>query len=166
MDIENRLIIELKNYFQSDQRRIDHALKVLEFAKKIQLKEGGSKTIIIPAAILHDVGIKKGEQLHKSNAPKYQEAYGPEIAKEILEKLKLVNEDEKTHICRIIGSHHSAGVIDTIEFRIVWDADWLVNLTDEYKNKTKKTQIEIVNKIFKTSAGKELALAKVENNNL
>lgn len=61
------------------------------------------------------------------------------------------------HVCRIVGNHHSARDIDTLEFRIVWDADWLVNISDEFAGRGKDKLKDIINKVFKTTAGKEKA---------
>ena len=62
------------------------------------------------------------------------------------------------HVCRIVGSHHSAGLIDTPEFRIVWDADWLVNIPDEYAGSDNNRLQKIIAKAFRTGAGKEMAV--------
>jgi hypothetical protein len=60
------------------------------------------------------------------------------------------------HVCRIVGSHHSAKDIDTPEFRVIWDADWLVNIPEECPDISEEKII----KIFKTESGKKLALQK------
>ena len=70
----------LKNHFGSDQRRINHALKVLSRAEMIMDGEGISgqlRKLITITAILHDVGIKAAEQKYNSSAAKYQEQEGP-----------------------------------------------------------------------------------------
>jgi len=59
-------------------------------------------------------------------------------------------------VCDIIASHHSPGEIDTLNFKILWDADWLVNLGDEYNIKNKKKLEKVINKIFLTRTGKDL----------
>ena len=73
----------------------------------------------------------------------------------MLNKLKVDNKiiDE---VCDIIASHHSPGEIDTINFKILWDADWLVNLGDEYNIKNKKNLEKVINKIFLTKTGKKI----------
>jgi len=38
---------------------------------------------VIPASILHDVGIKAAEEKHGSSAGHFQELEGPEIARKI-----------------------------------------------------------------------------------
>ncbi len=34
-------------------------------------------------------------------------------------------------VCQIIGYHHTLGVVDTINFKVVYGADLIVNLEDE-----------------------------------
>jgi hypothetical protein len=86
----------------------------------------------------------------------YQEIEGPPIAKKILAKYQM---DEQTieHVCKIIANHHSAKDIDTPEFRIIWDADWLVNINEEFPYATKTELQAIIDKLFKTQKGHQLA---------
>lgn len=85
MSTENELIAAMKAEFGSDQKRIAHALNVLDWAKKIMDHEGGNREIVLAAAVLHDIGIQAAERKHGSNAPKYQELEGPPIARRILQ---------------------------------------------------------------------------------
>ncbi len=96
---------------------------------------------------------------------KYQELEGPPIARRILERLRLLDPVDIDHICRVVGSHHSAKGIDTPEFAIVWDADWLVNFRDMYpcefgiNCKTRgKECVERINRIFRTETGRRIAM--------
>jgi len=56
--LRDRLIEEMKKVFGADQKRIGHALSVLDYARQIQEVEGGDPLIVKAAAILHDIGIK------------------------------------------------------------------------------------------------------------
>ena len=129
--IRDKLIDEMKMIFGQDQKRIDHALAVLDYAEKIQAIEGGDPLVVKAAAILHDIGIHQAECKYGSSAGKYQEIEGPIIAREILSKYELDKETVE-HICKIIANHHSAKDIDTVEFRCIWDADWLVNIQEHW----------------------------------
>ncbi len=151
-----RLVIRMKEIFGSDQRRIDHALKVLDHAETIQEAEGGDPLTVRAAAILHDIGIHEAERKHGSAAGRFQEIEGPPIARAILEEFRL---DDNTidHVCRIVGSHHSAKDIDTREFRIVWDADWLVNISDEHADTGREKLAELIARVFETKLGRTLA---------
>ena len=128
--IADRLIDRMKAEFGDDQKRIAHALRVLERSEQLLGEDGGQPNVVVAAALLHDIGIHAAERKHGSPAAKYQEIEGPAIARRILEEVGF-GEDDIEHVCKIVGSHHSGGLIDTREFRIVWDADVLVNWLDE-----------------------------------
>jgi HD superfamily phosphodiesterase len=132
-------------------------LKVLGFAEEILKTENADPLVVKAAAILHDIGILEAERKYNSAAGNYQELEGPPIAEKILEQLGLRNEVIE-HVCRIIGSHHGAKNIDTPEFRIVWDADWLVNFPEMYPVQSLEAKRELINRIFKTKSGCKKAL--------
>jgi hypothetical protein len=157
------LVREMKAVFGDDQRRIGHALEVLDHAEQIHVVEGGDPLVIRAAAILHDIGILAAERKHGSSAGKFQEIEGPPIARPILEGLG-VDAERTEHILRIIGSHHSAREIDTPEFRIIWDADRLANIPEELAGKTPEEGRAFVQKVYRTVTGRamgEAAVAKV-----
>jgi len=154
--IRERLIGEMREVFGTDKRRIDHALAVLDYAEQIQAREGGDPLVVKAAAILHDIGIVEAERKHGSAAGKYQEIEGPPIARAVLERHG-VPADSVEHICKIIANHHSAKDIDTVEFRIVWDADWLVNLAEEAAKMDQAKLKRIIDKTFKTETGRKKA---------
>lgn len=137
ISLVDRLIESVKKEFGDDQKRITHALSVLERARELLREEDADPRVVLTAALLHDIGIKEAEKKHGSPAGKYQELEGPPIARKIMEELTM-NEDTIDHVCRIVGSHHSAKDIDTPEFRIIWNSDRLVNLKDEYDLKDKE----------------------------
>lgn len=150
------LIYEMEKYFGQDQKRINHAKKVLSFAEQLLEKENADSLVVIASAILHDIGIHKAEEKYKSSSGNYQEMEGPPIARGIMEKLHFKKEviDE---VCLIIANHHSPGKIDTVNFRALYDADWLVNLKDEFGSKDKESLSRVIEKVFLTKSGKELA---------
>lgn len=154
--LRDKLIDDMKQVFKDDQKRIDHALAVLNYAEQIQRVEGGNPLVVKAAAILHDIGIISAEHKHGSSAAKFQEIEGPAIAGKIL-KIHNVNSDEIEHICKIIANHHSAKDIDTVEFGIVWDADWLVNIPIDYADAGDEKLSDIINNMFKTKTGSQIA---------
>jgi hypothetical protein len=153
----DKLIDEMKKVFGTDTKRINHALAVLDYAQKIQIVEGGDPLVVKAAAILHDIGIHSAESKYGSSSGKYQEIEGPPIARSIL-KIFAIDEQTIEHICKIIANHHSAKNIDTTEFRIIWDADQLVNIHDEFPDATRERLEEIINKVFKTCTGRQIAV--------
>ncbi len=151
----SNVIYKMIVYFDKDIKRINHALKVLSYARIISELEQISddeKQIIELTAVLHDIGIKEAEMKYNSSAGKYQEIEGPSIAKEILLDMgykKSITE----RVCFIIGNHHSYKKIDNIDFQILIEADLLVNIFEENYN---KRTINLLKKYFKTQSGRKL----------
>ncbi len=154
--LKGRLIKELEDYFGEDIKRINHAKNVMHFAEELLKIENSDWHIVIPASILHDVGIKISEQKYGSSAGHYQEKEGPAVARKILLKIGVKNKDID-EICEIIRYHHSPGRINTKNFKALYDADLLVNLKDEVDVKDKAKLEKIINKAFLTDAGKQIA---------
>ena len=154
--IRKELIKELEDYFGNDTKRINHAKKVLGYAEELLKEEKADWHIVIPASILHDVGIKAAERKYGSSAGNYQEELGPDIARKMLLNAGLKKEDIE-EICQIIAHHHSPGKINTQNFKVLYDADWLVNLKDEVDTKDKEKLKKMIDKIFLTKSGKSLA---------
>ncbi|MHC1697366.1 MAG: HD domain-containing protein [Geobacteraceae bacterium] len=146
----------MRAYFGSDQRRIDHALRVTGFAGDILKTEEGDRLVVIAAALLHDIGIREAERKYGSSAGNLQEQEGPPVAREILTGLG-VAEAVIDEVCEIIASHHSLGEVDTDNFRVIWDADWLVNLGDEFDLRDSEKTLGMIAKIFQTATGRNLA---------
>jgi HD superfamily phosphodiesterase len=150
------LIHAMTAYFGDDRKRIQHALKVTDHAETLLQTEAGNYRVVIAAAVLHDIGIHAAEEKHGSVSGKFQEIEGPPIAREILTRLGFAAA-ETAEICEIIGHHHSPGKINTLNFKILYDADWLVNLADEYDIQDRAKLEKIVARVFLTAAGRNLA---------
>ena len=102
------------------------------------------------AAYLHDIGVKISKEKYGNSQPQHQEAEGPTIAKKLLEPLGLPAEDVE-RICFIIGHHHTYKAIDGIDFQILVEADYIVNLMEGY---CKRESIpEMKKNVFKTESG-------------
>ncbi len=147
---------EMILYFDKDVRRINHALKVHSFCATIaaleQLDEKSS-LIVNLSGILHDIGIKEAERKYNSSAGPYQEKEGPEIAQKIMEKYP-IDTDIIERVCYIIGHHHSYSKIDGVDFQILVEADFLVNIFEDQMDNSAVESIR--KKYFKTTAGTEL----------
>ena len=144
------------NYNGSDVHRISHALKVHGFAEYIADKENcdaETSRIVCIASILHDIGIHNAEKKYNSNAGNYQEIEGPPVADELLRTID-IPEYIHDRVLFLIGHHHSYNKIDAIDFQILVEADFLVNIDEDGM---KGAEIESVKKkIFKTKAGLDL----------
>ena len=150
------LIKAMEAYFNGDARRINHALRVTEYAEELLKPEGGDYPVVMGAAVLHDIGIHQAEKKYGSTIGKYQEIEGPPIARRILTGLGFERKQIE-EICKIIAHHHSPGKVNSKNFAIVYDADWLVNLKDEYDMRDRSKLSRIIEKVFLTPSGKAVA---------
>ena len=154
--LRGRIALEMKKYFGTDFKRVQHAIKVAKFAEEILKMEGGNPLVVLGAAYLHEIGIHEAERKYGSHSGHYQEMEGPVIAKEILERLG-VQKGMIDEICDIIGHHHSPREEETLNFQILYEADWLVNLEEEGILKDRKELEELIERAFRTFTGKQLA---------
>ena len=142
--------------FGADARRIAHARTVAGYARELLAYIDADPVLTLTAAYLHDIGIHEAERRHGSNAGNFQEIEGPPIARRLLEGLgstpTLVDE-----VVRIVGSHHTPGGVDSPEFRILWDADALVNFTEVLPGKPPAEIAAILHRHMVTEAGHRLA---------
>ncbi len=117
----------LVDFFETDFRRINHALEVLKHAERImEGMTGFDHEIVVASALLHDVGIKPSEEALGYNNGRTQEEYGPPVARQLLESIGFP--PEKTdRVCEIIGNHHSPSRYDYVELKILKEADRIVN---------------------------------------
>jgi putative nucleotidyltransferase with HDIG domain len=161
-NVHDALMAEMEAVFSEIPRMIEHTKNVHKYAVEIQQSEGGDQEVVRAAAILHDIGIPKARERHGSSAGKYQEIEGPPIARKILSKLKMDSE-RIDHICGIIANHHSdkdPEIVNTIEFMIIWDADWMINLPGRARNKSRDEVALMIEETFKTKKGKLIAKEK------
>jgi len=159
--VRRRLLDEIEEYFGEDVRRIDHSKRVLRFAEELLRKvEGADFHIVIPASILHDVGIKAAEEKHGSCDGHLQEEEGPPIARKMVLSLGFKLEDVE-EICEIIAHHHSPGVIDSANFRVLYDADLFENSREQLASQSTEEAESFIDRAFLTEAGKELARSEL-----
>ncbi len=156
--LKDRVALEMKHYFGQDFKRIGHAANVARYAEQIVKGEQGNPAVVLCAAYLHDIGIHEAERKHNSTAAQYHEKEGPFIAREILTKLGAKQEivDE---VCDMIGHHHRPRDEETLSFKVLYDADLIVNLEEGYKGKeiAKDRIAGIIDKTFLTETGKRVA---------
>lgn len=152
----DQLLIAMMDHEEKDVKRIQHLLKVHEFARLIGQMEGLPANVqetLEAAAVVHDIGIHPAERKYGSCGGPYQELEGPPLARELLARLGW----EETVIERVawlVGHHHTYTGIDGADYQILVEADFLVNLFEE--NRPADTQREVYRRIFKTEGGKKL----------
>ena len=128
------------------------------YAEEIAKAEGAEPGIVLPAAYLHDIGIKEAERKHNSSASKYQEEEGPAVAREILTNLG-AEEGMIEEVCDIVGHHHHPRDEETKNFKALYDADLIVNLDDSHKKSpmSEEKLESVISKSFLTETGAKVA---------
>jgi hypothetical protein len=148
-----KVIQEMIRFFGKDTRRIAHALKVYAYAQAVTELEnidGKARDITLIAAILHDVGIKIAEDKYGSCTARQQEELGPDAAEAILTPLDFAAADLE-RVRFLIAHHHSPGAGEDMDFRILLEADFLVNFEEE---NLPRSSVEITAKThFRTKTG-------------
>lgn len=155
-EIVKKLYIQMIKLYKGDAKRIQHFTKVNAYGKLIaELEQVSPETffIIDVATLTHDIGIYTCEEKYGNCNGKFQEQEGPALAKELLGKIG-IDEEVSKRVQYLIGHHHTYNNIDGIDYQILVEADFLVNL---YEDGASKEAVETAyNKIFKTEAGKKI----------
>lgn len=156
MTINDKLIHAMIEYNQGDPKRIHHFLKVYEFASLIGRTEGldaDTQYILETAAIVHDIGIRNAEKKYNSSSGRYQEELGPEEADKLLRQLGYDNK-VIDRVCYLVGHHHTYNDIKDLDYQILVEADFLVNLYEDQADR--QAVFTAGEKIFRTVTGKKL----------
>jgi putative nucleotidyltransferase with HDIG domain len=156
--LKDRVAVEMKRYFGQDFKRIGHAANVARYAEHIAKEEKGNPAVVLCAAYLHDIGIQEAEGKYNSTAARYHQEEGGPIARKILSKLG-AKEEIIDEVCDIISHHHNPREEETLSFRIVYDADLIVNLEEGQKHGKieRETLSQTIEKKMFTDTGKQLA---------
>lgn len=128
---KGRITKLLVNYFGDDFRSITHALEVLKYAERItENEEGWDYEVLVASALLHDIGIKRSEELLGYNNGKTREEYGPPVAEELLKSIGFPPE-KITRVREIVGNHHSPSRYSYVELKILKETDRIVNKSED-----------------------------------
>ena len=150
------LFMDMIAYYDGDPKRIQHFTKVHSYARLIGIGEeldDASLFILEAAAYTHDIGIRVAEEKYGRCDGKLQEQEGPIIAQKMLSQLGFENYIVE-RICFLIVHHHTYDNIDGLDYQILVEADFLVNL---YEDDAGNRAIDKAYKrIFKTETGKKI----------
>ncbi|MGL5258569.1 MAG: HD domain-containing protein [Lachnospiraceae bacterium] len=156
MNIVDQVMKEMITLYCGDPKRIQHFTKVFSYAsfigKSEKIKEEELEILEI-AALMHDIGIHYCEKMYGSCKGKLQEQEGPWIARELLERLD-VKKAIIERVCFLIGCHHTYQDVNAIDWRIILEADFLVNAYEDHF--PKESILAAYENIFKTQTGRWL----------
>jgi HD superfamily phosphodiesterase len=149
-------MLAMMEYEKGCPERIQHFLKVHILAKTIGLIEeinANDQYILEAAALVHDIGIRPSIVKYHSSKGSYQEELGPPLAKEMLLNLGYDNEVAQ-RVAYLVSRHHTYTNIDGIDYQILVEADFLVNMLEEEMSFESKKKV--FDNIFQTASGKRL----------
>ena len=141
-------------YNAGDARRVNHLIKVYGFAKTIGEREGldaDTQEILEIAALTHDIGIRNSERKYGNCTGAHQQEEGPPEARALLASL---GADERViaRVCWLIAHHHTYRDIQGLDYQILVEADFLVNLVEDGLDAA--TARHTGETLFKTQTGK------------
>jgi HD superfamily phosphodiesterase len=146
-----KLIKEMKNALGSDERRINHSLAVFRNAQQILAGEPADARIVNAAAILHTLA-----------APCPPPAECPAERRELSTVRAIlttcgVDAEQIESVCQLVASHGSGHVEDSMEARILGDAERLTRLADHSAGAAPIEIRESILRKLQTQKGRELA---------
>ena len=150
------LFMDMIAYYDGDPKRLQHFTKVHSYARLIGIGEeldDASLFILEAAAYTHDIGIRVAEEKYGRCDGKLQEQEGPIIAQKMLSQLGFENYIVE-RICFLIGHHHTYDNIDGLDYQILVEADFLVNLYED--DAGNRAINKAYKRIFKTETGKKI----------
>jgi len=152
-----KLFNAMVHYDEGDAMRIQHFTKVWTYARMMGLMlqlPADVQLITETAAIVHDIGIHMAEKKHGSSNGKYQEIEGPAEARKLLQQVGGYTEEQIQRVEYLVGHHHTYAHIDGVDYQLLVEADFLVNLYED--NVSHDGAMHARDHIFKTKPGLQL----------
>ena len=149
----NTLYAKMIEYYSGDPKRIQHFTKVHSYARLIgQLEHLSDDTqnILEIAALVHDIGIKISELKYGNCNGKNQEKEGKAEAEKLLTELGYPQEVIE-RVSYLVGHHHSYDQIEGIDYQILVEADFIVNMYEDAE--AEENCRKVCKRIFKTESG-------------
>lgn len=152
----NNLCSMMIEFYRDDPARIQHFIKVHSFAKLIGEEEHLDEKLLYileAAAYVHDIGIRPAEAKFGRCDGKLQEQEGPAEAEKMLKNLGF-DQDVIDRVSYLVGHHHTYTDIDGMDYQILVEADFLVNLYED--NASREAAEHALQRIFRTESGKSI----------
>lgn len=157
MLLKDKILLKMIDFESGCPGRAQHLLKVYQFAQIIADAEGmtgEAREILDIAALMHDIGIRPCEERYGRCTGRMQEEEGPAYARTMLAEAGCDSENLIGRVCWLIAHHHTYDEYDRLDYRILIEADYLVNA---YENNADREAIQNMRaRIFRTVMGKKL----------
>ena len=135
---------------------INHFLKVWAYAKTIGESEkldAPTEFILETSALVHDIACPLCRVKYSNTDGKNQERESDALVRSFLADTGL-SEAQISRVAYIVSHHHTYTNVDGIDYRILLEADYLVNADES--SFTKENILNALDKIYVTESGKNL----------
>ena len=139
-----------------DLHDIDHFLKVWAMARTIGELEGldrHEQEILELAAVVHDIACPLCREKYGDTNGKHQELESPPLVAAFFEGLPVERSDVE-RISWLVAHHHTYTNVDGIDYRILLEADLLINAGESGYTRTMIENFR--ERVFRTAAGTQL----------
>ena len=146
-------------YSQGNLHDIDHFVRVWNYAKTIAELEkidADTQFILEAAAITHDIACPLCREKYGNTNGKYQEEEGTRLVKAFLADSGMTKA-QIDRVAFLVGHHHTFTGIDSLDWQILIEADYIANASENGYSKEKVKAF--LQKHMKTESGKRLARA-------
>ncbi|MFP3155939.1 HD domain-containing protein [Lachnospiraceae bacterium ZAX-1] len=149
-----KLIKAMTEYEADAPHRVAHFMKVYGFTQTICNLENvdeDTRLIVETTAIIHDIGIRPALIKYGSSAGTYQQELGTAPTRDMLSQIGF-SEQVIDRACFLVSQHHSYSNIEGLDYQILVEADFLVNILEE--EMLGEAVKHVYDNIFKTKSGK------------
>ena len=147
------VVKKMVEYSKGDLHDINHFMKVYAYAKTIAEGENLSpeqQKLVEVTAVVHDIACPLCRVKYGNANGKHQEEESAALIEEFFSDSDLPKEFVD-RVSYIVSHHHTITGIDGIDYQILVEADFLVNLAEEQSSR--ETIESVKGKIFKTKTG-------------
>lgn len=152
----NNVLAKMITYSDGNKHDIAHFLKVYTYARMIgemeNLSERQQETLEI-AAVIHDIACPVCRKKYDNTNGSNQEKESPELVEDFLKDIE-IDPEMKSRINYLVSHHHTYTNVDGIDYRILLEADFLVNADES--EMSEKAILTARKRVFATNTGKNL----------
>lgn len=132
-ELIDAIALRMLEHDAGSPRRAQHSVKVHRFAQLIGRAEGlepQQQLVLECAALVHDIAIGPCTAKYGHCTADMQQREGPAYARELLAGFGL-EPQVLERVCYLVAHHHTYTDIDGLDYRILVEADFLVNLHEQ-----------------------------------
>ncbi len=147
------IALKMIEYSDGNLHDINHFMKVYAYAKTIgecERLDSETQAILEVAAILHDIACPLCREKYGNTDARHQEAEGAILAEAFL-KDSGYSDEFIERVVFLVGHHHTLKDIEGMDYRILIEADYLVNADEG--NFSQAAICNVMERIFKTETG-------------